>query len=185
MEIIECGPLATFLTEWIKIESQISSDFYNLYILKGLVDSARRVRPDYIMGGVERSRAIMEFRRDVLTCVDSVVKFCRPKKLNYEKLLCAVLVLAKCIEGVLYDITETQMTEKRLEYDRLPLCSTEQIYGAIEANFDDGFVYDEETTIFVMDAHKERCDVYRPPAEKLGAINELHPMARGTFIYSL
>ena len=175
----------TFLTEWVKIESQISSDFYNLYILKGLVDAAREVRPEYTRAGRSRQKAVTDFRRRLFGRVDSVVKFCRPKKVDFEKLLCGVLVLAKCIEGILYDVTLTQMTEKTLEYNRLPLCSTEQIYGAIEANFQDEFVYDEETTVFIMNAHEESCDLYRPPAEKLVTINALHPMARGTFIYSL
>ena len=37
-----------FLKEWIKIENQITSPFYNLYILKGIVDAARSVRAAYM-----------------------------------------------------------------------------------------------------------------------------------------
>ena len=38
----------TFLKEWLKIENEISSPFYNLYILKGIVDLARELRAYYM-----------------------------------------------------------------------------------------------------------------------------------------
>ena len=45
----------TFISEFIKIEEQISSPFYCLYILKSIVDSAKTVKVDY---GCKETREI-------------------------------------------------------------------------------------------------------------------------------
>ena len=37
-----------FLKEWSKIENEISNEFYNIYILKEVVNIARNIRPDYL-----------------------------------------------------------------------------------------------------------------------------------------
>ena len=38
----------TFLKEWSKIENEISNEFYNIYILKEVVNIARNIRPEYL-----------------------------------------------------------------------------------------------------------------------------------------
>ena len=89
------------------------------------------------------------------------------------------------MEGVLHEVIETRMTEKNREYRKLPLQSVEQIYASIEANLPDDYVYNENTSVFIIDAHKEECQMYKIPKEHLQMVNELHPMARGTYIYDI
>lgn len=173
-----------FLREWVKIENEISDPVYNLYVLKGLVDAARTVRPDYICLE-SRKQATSEFKRAVYEQVAKVSKFCRPTKINFEVMLCSLLVLARNVEGVLYDIMVTRMSEKEKEYEKLPLKSTEQIFGAIQANLPDDYVYNENTSVFVFDCVKEETNVFKPNKEYLDNINDTHPLARGTFLYDL
>ena len=99
------------LKEWIKIENQISSSFYNLYILKGIIDSARFVRAAYMTQNT-RLDSIRTFRHSIQERVQEVANFCKLDNLNYEKLLCSILVLSRCMEGVLYDVISTRMSEK-------------------------------------------------------------------------
>ena len=174
----------TWLKQWVKIENEISNPFYNLYILKGVVDAARDNRAGYTYLPT-RSEAIKAFRTAVYERINKVSKFCSPKDIHFEKMLCSLLVLSKSIEGVLYDVVSTRMAEKKKEYNKMILQSTEQIYGAVEANIPDEYVYNENTTIFIMDSVTESCRIYKIPEDQLQNINDTHPMARGTFIYDM
>jgi len=100
-------------------------------------------------------------------------------------MLCSLYVFARNVEGVLHDVIETRMKEKNKEYSKLPLNSTEQIYGAIECNLQDEYMYNENTSIFVVDSVNDKCTIYKIPKDQMEYVNELHPMARGTFIYDL
>jgi len=59
------------------------------------------------------------------------------------------------------------------------------MYGAIEANMPDNYEYNENTVVTIINDINETTTVYEIPKENLDEINELHPMARGTFIYDL
>ena len=174
----------SFLTEWIKIENEISSQFYHLYILKGLVDAARSVRAAYIHHST-RAQALQEFRINVLNRIDSIVKFCRPKSIEFEKLLCSLFVFSRCLEGLFYQFTATATKKQEKLYSQLPVESIEHIYGAVDANLTSGYVYTEKTTVFIMDSHNEVCDIYKIPKAELVTLNSLHHMAHGTYIYDL
>ena len=175
---------SAFIKEWLKIENEISSPFYNLYILKGIVDVARDVRSVY-MNTTTRKEALKIFQTKVKERVDEVANFCVLKKLHWEKMLCSLYVFARNMEGILYDIIEARMKEKNKEYDKLPLKSTEQIYASIECNLPDEYIYNENTSIFVVDSVNDKCSVYKIPKDQIKYVNDLHPMARGTFIYDL
>ena len=172
------------IDEIAKIENQISSPFYNLYILKGVTDAARFVRAAY--GDTEtRIDAIRTFRHLVTQRVSEVANFCKLNSVHFERLLCSMLVFSKCMEGILYDAVENRMKHKEKEYKKLPLQSVEQIYASIEANLPDEYIYNENTKIVIIDAHGEKTDVMQIPESELETLNELHPMARGTYIYDL
>jgi hypothetical protein len=173
-----------FLEEWLKIEKEISNPFYNLYILKGIVDSVRKLRPDYSSLS-QRKNSIKEFKRDINKVIDKVSKFCNPKNIHYEKLLCSLLVLGKNIEGVLYDVISTRTIQKEKEYNKMLLKSIEQIYAAVETNIEDEYIYNQNTTIVILDSVQEKYILYKIPENKLEEINQTHPLSRGKIIYNL
>ena len=174
----------SMIEEFSKIENQITSPFYNLYILKGITDAARFVRAAYL-NKETRLDSIRTFRHQVQERVTEVAGFCKLDKIHFEKLLCSLLVFSRCVEGVLYDSMEARMAEKHREYKKLPLQSVEQIYASIEANLPDDYIYTEKTVVCIIDSHKEKSEIWNIPNDQLYIVNELHPMARGTFLYDL
>ena len=174
----------TFLNEFIKIENEIGNPFYNLYILKGIVDVAREVRADYYHKN-SRNRAVGYFRRSIFERINCVADYCKPKRIHFEKMLCSLLCLAKNLEGILYDVIETRMKEKQLEYEKMPLQSTEQIYGAIEANIPDKYEFNKNTVVFVMNSISENCSRLELSQQNIEEINSTHSLGRGTLLYSL
>lgn len=173
-----------FLKEWVKIENQISSSYFNLYILKGIVDAARMVGAAY-RDRTTREGAVVDFQRAVGERINSVVKFCRTNKLQFEVMLCSLLVLARGMEGIMYDVVFALRSKKEKQYSRLPLKSVEQIYAAVEANIEDKYVYSKDTTVVVLDSLNCTTDLYEISEETSKILNSLHPIARGTYVYDL
>lgn len=171
-----------FLKEFIKIETQISSSFYNLYILKCIVDAARYVRAAYL-SKTDRTESILQFQKDVGKAVNKVANFCVLDKVHMERMLCSLYLLGKGIEGVLYDVVNTRMREKEKLYKKLPLKSIEQIFAAVDVNIQDDFVYDESTQILIFDSITEEYKSVKIPSEIVTTVNDLHPIVRGSYIY--
>jgi len=174
-----------FLKEFVKIEHEIGNPFYNLYILKGIVDVAREVRVDYIHGGDARQSSIKYFRKSIYERINCVANYCQPKSIHFERMLCSLLCLARNIEGILFDVIESRMKDKKQEYNRLPLQSTVQIYGAIEANIPNKYKFNENTTVFVMDCISEKCTRLELTTDMCDKINNTHVLGKGTFLYDL
>jgi hypothetical protein len=173
-----------FLKEWLKIENEISNAFYNLYILKCMVDSARKLRSKYIVKNT-KTKAVKDFGISVYEIIDKVVKYCTPKNINFEIMLCSLLVFSDCVEGVLYDIMNNKMTSKNKSYKKLPLQSVEQIYGAITTNIPDTYQYNENTTVFVYDCIKKETSVFNIPEEYIDIINDTHHLCHGSVLYDI
>jgi hypothetical protein len=173
-----------FLEEWLKIENELSNPFYNLYILKGIIDSARNLRYDYSNLDT-RKNAVKEFKNNIFDVLGKVSQFCNPKDIHFEKLLCSLLVLGKNIEGVLYDIIKIRTEQKEKEYKKMILKSIEQIYAAVEVNLEDEYIFNQNTTVVVLNSVEQKYDLYKIPENKLDEINNSYPLARGTIIYNM
>ena len=174
-----------FLKEFVKIEHEIGNPFYNLYILKGIVDVAREVRVDYLHGGSSRQSAIDYFKKSIHERVSCVANYCNPKNIHFERMLCSLLCLSRNIEGILFDVIESRMEDKLREYKRLPLQTTEQIYGALEVNIPDKYVFNENTTVFVMDCVSEKCSRLELSNDIHEKVNKTHVLGKGTLLYSI
>jgi len=173
-----------FLSEWIKIEKEISSSYFNLYILQGIVDSARQNQLKYSNSNT-RQNAIINFQQSIIQRLDKVSKFCKPKNLKYETLLCSLFVLAQSIEGILYEILDTRMLIKNKEYSKLPLKNIEQIFGAIDVNLPDTYIYNKNTTICIINNITKNMDFWKIPPDEIDNINNIHNLSRGTYLFDL
>jgi hypothetical protein len=173
-----------FIKEWVKIENEISSCFYNLYILKNLIDSARKVRPDY-MTKEYKNQAVQTFTRDIYSSINKVSQFCKPKNVKFEIMLCSLLLLARSTEGIIYNIIKSRLKDKNKEYDKLPLQSIEQIYAGIEVNLKDKYIFNSNTTVIIFNSLKKNTQIFKPNSSEIENINDSHPLTRGTFIYEL
>ena len=168
----------SFVKEFQKIEQEVNSSVYNLYILKGIVDAAKNVKILY-SNPETQSEAITKFGRDVTACIHSVTKFCSPKKLHFERLLCALLSFEENAEGFLYKIVEKQMKEKEEHYRNVVLQSISQMVSMLVVNMHDSYEYSPDTTIIVMDAQNESRSIFRLDEEQCEVINDLPPYFKG------
>lgn len=173
-----------FVKEFMKIENQITSPFYNLYILKGIVDTARHVRAAYMRQDT-RIDAIRTFRLKTHERVNEVANFCKLDSVHYERMLCSLLIFSRCAEGLLYDTVNTRMAEKEREYKKLPLKSTEQIYASIEVNIPDDYVYNKDTIVVVLDAVEKSTNILNLTEEQSEIINQIPNICRGTSLYDI
>lgn len=174
----------TFLKEFVKIENQIGNPFYNLYILKGIVDIAREIRVDYLHSD-SRKKAVNYFSKSIFERINYVAKYCNPKGIHFERMLCALFCLTKNIEGVLFDVIETRMMKKEKQYTKLPLQSTEQIYGAIDVNIPSKYIFNENTTVFVMNCITKNCSRLDITPEICEEVNNTHSISKGMYLYSV
>lgn len=173
-----------FLHEFAKIEHEISTPFYCLYILKGIVDSARTVRVDYYKKE-SRKHAIDFFRISLHERINSVVKFCRPKNIHYERMLCSLLLLAKGMEGMFYNLVKDRMNYKSKQYEKLPLKSIEEICSVIEINIEDEYQFNEKTSVMIIDAQNERCHTVDVDDEIIQEMNSIETVCRGPELYQM
>jgi hypothetical protein len=174
----------TFLTEFIKIEREISSPFFCLYILQGIVDAAREVRVDYI-DKEKRQGAVGFFKLSIDEKVKSVSSFCNLKNIEYEKMLCALFCLSKAIEGVLYEAMKKRTKQKNNYYSKLPLQNINQIISAIDINIEDDYIFNEKTNILVIDNINKACFPFQLTSEETEQINSFSSISRGTEIFEI
>lgn len=174
----------TFIKEFKKIEDEIGASFYCLYILKGVVDAAREVRVDYT-DKETRERAIDYFRKAVYERIDTVAKYCRPKKIHFEKMLCSLLCLGRRMEGIMFDVMSRKTDKKLKQYKKLPLLTPEQICSVIDMNIEDDYEFNDNTTVMVVDAQKESCGILKLTKTSIDELNELESISRGAYIYDM
>ena len=174
----------TFLNEWVKIENEISNPFYNLYILKGIIDVARDIRHLYTVKE-KRLEALKTFRLSIYNIIEKVSKFCIPKNIHYEKLLCSLYVFSRSLEGFLYTTMDNITKIKYEEYKKLPLNSIDQIYGVISTNLPDEYIYNSKTKIVVIDNVERNMTEFKIPEKELENVNDITHLAKGTYINDL
>jgi hypothetical protein len=176
--------LLAFLREFTKIESEISSPFYCLYILKTIVDSARDVRSDYVNPNA-REHAISYFRKSILERLDSVASYCRPKDVHYEKMLCGILCFSKNLEGLFFNAMKKVMKPKTEMYKKLPLQTPEEIVAVLDINIPDDYVFNKATTVLVIDNIKKSCYPMELTDAQKSELNEFSSISRGSEMYKI
>lgn len=173
-----------FLEEWLKIEREITSPFYSIFLLKCVIDVARELRGMYSDSDT-RDQAVSEFQRGVYDAISKITQYCTPKNVHYEKLLCSLYVFSKCLEGTYYNLMKDVMKNKEKTYKKLPVQNIEQILAIIQTNIEDGYVYSDKTEVIVLDAVSETTSVYSITQENADLINETHPICRGTVLHDI
>jgi hypothetical protein len=173
-----------FLREFSKIENEIGTSFYCLYILKGLVDVARIIRADYVQRE-SRQHAVDYFRSATYEILDSISKYNRPKDIQFETMLCSLYCLSRCIEGILYHASHKRSREKEKQYQQLPLKTIEEMYAIIDINIEDDYIFNDHTTVIVLDAWEEHSDILELQKEEWENMNTLSSISKGSELYKI
>jgi hypothetical protein len=171
-----------FLEEWAKIENEVSIPFSNMCILKGIVNAARTVKADY-MSAETRSNSVSCFRKSVYNVIDKSVSFCRPKNIHFEKMLCSLLMLSDCIEGILF-ISGCENDAYAMKQNKsLPLQSIESIYAVIATNISIDYKYSKNTIVHVIDNINKEHTIADTSDIQMDNLNKIHTLTRGTELY--
>jgi hypothetical protein len=176
-----CG----FFNEFSKIENEIGNSYYNLYILQGIIDIAREVRQDYIKKGKNRIKAVEYFKKSVYERIDFVAKFCRPKLVKFETMLCSLLCLSKNFEGLMYDTLKIQSENKKKEYEKLPLSTIDEIYAVLEVNIPSVYTFNPKTEIIVLDCKNKTTSELILTKNEINNVNDIEWLYKGTYLYSI
>ena len=67
----------------------------------------------------------------------------------------------------------------------MPLKSIEQIYGAIEANITDDYIYSKNTKVMIFDSLQENTSLLTLNDNQIKLINEIHPLCRGSTLFDI
>jgi hypothetical protein len=110
--------------EFEKIEKEIGSVFYNMYILYRAVDIARNLYELY-MADETRVNAVYLFKRETLHVVGSVAKFCKLDTVNWEKLLCGMYAFAGYMGSKMSAYIEMQIENTKY---KMPVKSDMGVY---------------------------------------------------------
>jgi hypothetical protein len=130
-------------------------------------------------------QSVLTFREMINARIAEVAKFCNPKEINYEKMLCSLYVFSSCMEDIYYTDIKASMKEKQKDYNKMPIKSIEQIYAAIDSNIPTPYTYNEKTTIFLMNGVKKETKLFTLSNEEVNKINSTHSFCRGSFLYDL
>ena len=109
-------------SELAKLDEEIGSSFYNLYMFKKITEIAAKLRILY-ENRAKRKVAVKLFKKKIYSELDQISKYCIPS-LNFERLLCGLLVYSDAVEGVLYrscnDVWgKKQKDHEKMQYDSL------------------------------------------------------------------
>ena len=168
--------------EFYKIEKELSSSIYHLYIFKKIVDSARKVKQLYFSNN--RSEAVRLFKIDILEVISAVASFCTPKKLHYEKLLCSLYCFANASQRILYNAVSDKNKLTTAQYNNLELKTPEQIYGAIEANIPQTYTYSKNSIITIYNSFEEKTEQFSNlTSELIDILNSSHTLVQGTILF--
>lgn len=172
--------LNMFLKEWTCIERLIACKQSRLLVLCGIMDAVRYVRASYIDIHT-RAASIRDFATYVQEAVDSVVRYCTVTSVKYENMLCALILLGQCIEGILYRYMYAYEQQRDNMYAMLSMNTVERIYAAVDANCACNYVYTTNTSLLIIDNVKEKGDIQK--VKDPDYLNSLPNAVRGTSIY--
>jgi hypothetical protein len=176
--------IKAFLQEFSKIEKAIGSSFYCIYILKGIVNSARQIRKDYIKTN-KRDHALKFFKNAVHEYIDTVAEFCVLKDVDFEKMLCSLYCFTKCSEGMLYESMISKVNKKEVQYRKLEMSKCDELYGAIETLVPSPYKFNSDTQVMVIDCMKEKMIPLTLTNKENDHLNQYESIYWGTEMYKI
>ena len=147
--------LRSIVIEFKKIEDSVRQHYYLLYILQASVNSANKNKKLYLTKG-KRDDAVSLFKSDVLQSIDDVAKFANIKGVNWDKYLCSLLCLGRCI-GKFFGLKTKLLIEQKEKLK--PSKTSEEIYSDLDKLLETPFIYDNETAVFVWDSDNKTSKV--------------------------
>jgi hypothetical protein len=172
---------SAFVKEFTKIEEHISSSQYNLFILKSIVDSARKHKELYLE---DKENGINAFRKDVNHAILSVSKFCSPRGIHFEKMLVSLYTFASCAEGYFHHFMKKKMSQKYEEYENIPVKGILDIIQILNVNLEDNYIYSEDTRLIVVDTNQNLQKEIDLNEDVIEVVNAAPKELKGLLLYN-
>lgn len=124
----------SFVHEFAKFEERIISKTLLNYILRVLIRHVRAYRESYLKGGEQGMWALIEIKKLFLEEYTQLINYHVPS-IDYEKMICALLLMAQCMEGLFYDYLEKRYAEKDQQYAIMRCKTPLEFFQVLEHNF--------------------------------------------------
>ena len=170
-----------FLKQFSKIENVVCSSFTRMQILKILVDEARKSMADYYNPETQQDASYV-FQRRVITKIDAVANLVNLSKVNFEKVLCSMLLFSRSLETFLARKLNYLLNKKQSEYmSKLPVKNTIEIIGAIELKIKSDKSVNSKSRWAIVEPFKN-VSHWKPDVNEIKELDLAHPLVRGTKI---
>lgn len=124
-----------FVEEFIKFEERISSKTLLIYIFRILIKYIKKYRNSYISLDIEESKwAVLEIKKCFLEDYTQIIKYHIPD-ISWEKIICSLLLIAQCLEGLFYEHLEKIYKEKDTQFQIMRLKTPNDFYNVLNFNF--------------------------------------------------
>ena len=123
-----------FIEEFVRFEERIISKTLLNYVLRIFVRHVCTFRDSYLRGGEESAWALIEIKKLFLEEYTQLINYHVPS-IDYEKMVCSLLLMTECIEGLLHDSLEKRYAEKDRQYEIMRCKTPLEFYRILEHNF--------------------------------------------------
>jgi hypothetical protein len=172
-----------FLKQFAKFEKIVLSSFTRIQILKIIVDEARDVMALYYDKKTQNTASNL-FKKRVLSNIDHIINMADVSKINFEKMLCSLLLFARGFELYLGKRLGKLLNRKKSEYmSKLSVQNTIEIVGALELKIRaDRLISDNGASNWVVLEPFKTPRMWAPTSSVVPKLNTCHPLTRGTRI---
>jgi hypothetical protein len=177
--------LRVFLKQFAKIESIIISSFTRIQVLKLIADQARDAMSGYYNPKTQDSSTCL-FKTGIMRGVDRLVKHVDFSGIDFEKMLCSLLLFSRGLEVYLARKLGDLLNRKRSEYiSKLSVENTIEIVGALELKIrTDRQISENASKWMVIEPFKVPSE-WIPKSVDIQHLNGCHSLTRGTRIARL
>lgn len=140
----------SFINEFVKFEERIASKTLLNYVLKILVKQVKTFRAFYLQGGEQGTWAVIEIKKHFLEEYTKIIKYHNPS-IDYNQMICSLLLIAQCMEGLFYDCLQKRYEEKDKQNDVIRLRNMDEFFSVIDANFPSLKTLSNKSSIHIVD----------------------------------
>jgi len=146
-----------FVEEFAKFEERIASKTLLNYVLKLFVKRVKEFRASYLKEGEESEWAVFEIKKHFLSDYTALVNYHIPT-IDYEKMICSLLLLAQCMEGLYYDTLQKRYQEKDRQYELMRCKDLLDFYKVLEYCFPNKNIkpLNQKASVFVIDHSRKQ-----------------------------
>jgi hypothetical protein len=168
-----------FIEEFVRFEDRIASKTLLNYVLRLFVLRVKEFRASYLKEGEESEWAVLEIKKHFLSDYTALVNYHIPD-INYEKMICSLLMFTQCIEGLYYDTLQKRYAEKDRQYELMRCKSLLDFYRVLDYSFPNKSPkpLTQKSSIFVMDHVRRQSKTIQLNTLKKEDLNLIEKMER-------